>query len=933
MNLNINNNNMSKLITLVTLLLTVLVCANVLARHHHHHHNHHHHGRRPSSQQQQDKDEYMIRMADGIYYISELEKATRKKSSSSKSATSLSDSASSADAATTTTEIDLDYYKKFADEETGEVQVFVTFRSKLTPKDWTLVPHGEYIPKHTVSLLTNVSHIATLMSHPRVRHVSVLPSTTKYSTNLMSLDFDSQELLADMNGLHEIEESRRISAENKRIEALEFLIFPGDNMERSVRKWADEAAQLLPFLQKVEIKPVSAKKIVAEFKFPSLESRMANREKLIDFIAKKNHIRHVQITEDFYMSSRADADSLNVATMGMDHFLSEYASNPKSPSYQAMLDANYAKLGVHSLTDVQMFWKWNITGKGYVVGIGDTGIDMNHCMFRDSQNPKPVTKTYGDEDIENMRPVDGVNTKHRKVAQYWAYADGGDVAGGHGSHVVGVLAGSIEGSDNKNIHTGVLPDAKLAFIDIGLPDKSLKMPEDLAEAYFPFMKKMGAEIFSNSWGNKNYGAYSLAAREIDYYMWKNPYTLALFAAGNSGREGAATITAPGTAKNCLTVGSSEASATNFKVGIPLYSDLMRANVPCDKSSFLYSMPEFCGDRPVPCNDRKTVALTCKAIKDGGRLAEDICCKVPYLNKMCCSKFLLQKNLKQLNPFSDEYSDKNVAVFSSRGPTNDGRIKPDVVSIGQPIFSARAHGEIYQNQQCPIPQVMQGTSQSTPIVAGYCVMIKEYMKTLYDQYANVKGAEQVQQAQRADYKQGKVYGSLLKAIVINSGSELTGVVDINGQGVIRKLNGFPSFTQGFGNVNLTTIMPSPQSSKFMFAHQDAVETGDQKKYCFHTTRGLVRKVTLVWTDFPASPSALTTLVNNLDLAVQLSDGSEVLGNNARPGAPDDVNNVEQIMLAKPQEYLKVIVRGSDVPHGPQPFALVVTGEGETRVSEC
>jgi len=874
-------------------------------------------------QQQQATDADLISMADGTYYIRELEKLNRH---SRKFGGSSNEAASDATAQSASSS--LDYYQSFADRETGEVQVFVTFRSKLTHEDWKLVPHGEYIPRHTVSLLTNVSHIATLMTHPRVRHVSVLPQTTKYSNNLMSLDLDSQELMADMAGLNEIEESRNINEENKKIEALEFLIFPSEKMGQVVKKWEKEAKKLFPFLQKIDMKPVSAKKIVAEFKFPSLESRMENREKLIEFIAKKNHIRHVQITEDFHISSDADVDS-----MGMTAFLSKYASNPKSLAYQQMLEKNYAKLGVHSLTDVQLFWKWNITGKGHVVGVGDTGIDINHCMFRDSKNPKPVMSDYGDEDIVNKKSVDGLQRKHRKISEYWAYADNDDTAGGHGSHVVGVLAGSLEGTDNKNIHTGILPDVKLAFIDIGLPDKSLKMPEDLAESYFPFMKKLGADIFSNSWGNRNYGAYSLASREIDYYMWKNPYTLALFAAGNSGREGAATITAPGTAKNCLTVGSSEASATNFKMGIPLYSDLMRASVPCDKSSFLYSTPEFCGDRPVPCNDRQTVAKTCKAIQAGTEQAEEICCKVSFLNKMCCSKFLLNKNLYELNRDSLEYSDKNVAVFSSRGPTSDGRIKPDIVTIGQPIFSARAHEKPFQGKQCPIPQVMQGTSQSTPLVAGYCVMIKEYMKTLYEQFTNVKGADKLQATQMADYKQGKVFGSLLKAIVINSGSELTGVVDINGQGIIRKLNGFPSFTQGFGNVNLTTIMPFPETTKFMFAHQESISTNEQKRYCFHTTSGMIKKVTLVWSDFPASPSAKSTLVNNLDLALQFSNGYEALGNNAKAGHADDVNNVEQIILAKPQEYIKVVVRGSDVPHGPQPFALVVTGEGETQVSEC
>ncbi|MDZ4712535.1 MAG: S8 family serine peptidase [bacterium] len=57
-----------------------------------------------------------------------------------------------------------------------------------------------------------------------------------------------------------------------------------------------------------------------------------------------------------------------------------------------------------------------------------------------------------------------------------------------------------------------------------------------------------------------------------------------------------------------------------------------------------------------------------------------------------------------------------AGFSSYGPTSDGRIKPDVMALGVSNYTARPGlggvGYIYAN----------GTSMSTPMVAGVCAMI-------------------------------------------------------------------------------------------------------------------------------------------------------------------------------------------------------------------
>jgi hypothetical protein len=95
-----------------------------------------------------------------------------------------------------------------------------------------------------------------------------------------------------------------------------------------------------------------------------------------------------------------------------------------------------------------------------------------------------------------------------------------------------------------------------------------------------------------------------------------------------------------------------------------------------------------------------------------------------------------------------------------------------------------------------------------------------------------------------------------------------------------------------------------------------------------------RITLVWTDYPGSTSAARALVNDLDLEVIAPDGTQYRGNAGiytsgqclRDGAWDACNNVEGVILSVPQNgRYTVYVRGINVPNGPQPFALVASGD--------
>ena len=87
-------------------------------------------------------------------------------------------------------------------------------------------------------------------------------------------------------------------------------------------------------------------------------------------------------------------------------------------------------------------------------------------------------------------------------------------------------------------------------------------------------------------------------------------------------------------------------------------------------------------------------------------------------------------------------------------------------------------------------------------------------------------------------------------------------------------------------------------------------------------GVPLRVVLAYSDYPGA-----SLVNNLNLMVTAPDGTVQVGNQADGAAAtlDTSNNVELVHVAHPAKGTWTIdVIGSNVPEGPQSFALVVMG---------
>jgi subtilisin-like proprotein convertase family protein/uncharacterized protein YegP (UPF0339 family) len=237
---------------------------------------------------------------------------------------------------------------------------------------------------------------------------------------------------------------------------------------------------------------------------------------------------------------------------------------------------------------------------------------------------------------------------------------------------------------------------------------------------------------------------------------------------------------------------------------------------------------------------------------------------------------------------------DIAEFSSRGPTEDGRLKPDLVAPGTHItggvYQAASAGPTGEAHACfdgtsncgmssglffPEGQELyttsSGTSHSTPAVAGGAALVRQHF-----------------------LNQGMPAPSpaMTKAVLVNSARYLAG----EGSG-----GSLWSTSQGMGGMNLGTAFDATPrvlrdqrpEDVFTASGETRVVTGTIADASFPF------RVTLAWTDAPGS-TAGPAFNNDLDLTV-IVDGLAYKGNvfsgawSVFGGGADLRNNVESVFL--------------------------------------
>ena len=261
-----------------------------------------------------------------------------------------------------------------------------------------------------------------------------------------------------------------------------------------------------------------------------------------------------------------------------------------------------------------------------------------------------------------------------------------------------------------------------------------------------------------------------------------------------------------------------------------------------------------------------------------------------------------------NYYPTSYDPEDMADFSSRGPCDDGRMKPTVGAPGYYITSADNDFNI-SSYNCGT-RTMYGTSMSCPVHAGCVTLVRQYFVDGYYPTGEARPKDSLEPS-----------AALMKAILVNSGREMTG--DAGGS--------IPNDTQGWGRTLLedTLYFGGDDRPLWVRDETDGLQTGEDQEYNVRVS-GDYFEVTLVWTDYPAAAQADPCLVNDLDLEVTYS-GTTYLGNvysggqSTTGGSADRLNPIECVQLNAPESGAYTItVRAHNVPNGPQPFALVISG---------
>jgi hypothetical protein len=229
---------------------------------------------------------------------------------------------------------------------------------------------------------------------------------------------------------------------------------------------------------------------------------------------------------------------------------------------------------------------------------------------------------------------------------------------------------------------------------------------------------------------------------------------------------------------------------------------------------------------------------------------------------------------------------NIANFSSKGPVKDGRIKPEISSMGQKVVSA-GFGSYWYNS---------GTSMACPGVTGGLTLLYQLYK---------------QRNAGNNPKSG-----LMKAIVCNSTHDLG--------------NNGPDFSYGFGWLDLQRAALTIENNRYFTS---VIANGIQNTHSITVPANTAQlKVMLYWHDPPASSLSSQALVNDLDLTVQTPLSATIfpkildtipsgITNTSTEGA-DHVNNIEQVIINNPQAGIySVKVKGNLVTqNSPQEYFI-------------
>lgn len=262
----------------------------------------------------------------------------------------------------------------------------------------------------------------------------------------------------------------------------------------------------------------------------------------------------------------------------------------------------------------------------------------------------------------------------------------------------------------------------------------------------------------------------------------------------------------------------------------------------------------------------------------------------------------------VEPIANGYkqvSDVKISTFSSWGPTDDGRIKPDIVGNGVGVLSSTAANDSSYSSY-------NGTSMASPNVAGSLFLLQEHYSNLHN---------------------GKfMLSSTLKAVALHTADEAG--------------RPGPDYVYGWGLLNTgKAANVITNAGKHHIIEENLLK--QDSSYTFQVTASghgpLV--ATICWTDPAGEVHAVDAqhlnnrtpkLVNDLDM--RIADGAATFSpwilDPANPAANASTgdnfrDNVEQVLISNTvpgKVYTITISHKGTLRFGAQPYSLVVSGVG-------
>ena len=265
----------------------------------------------------------------------------------------------------------------------------------------------------------------------------------------------------------------------------------------------------------------------------------------------------------------------------------------------------------------------------------------------------------------------------------------------------------------------------------------------------------------------------------------------------------------------------------------------------------------------------------------------------------------------------EYNKKEDVVisnFSSWGPTDDGRIKPDIVAQGVSVYAPIASNDSSYGY-------LSGTSMAAPGAAGSLLLLQELAHRFL-----LNGAPRV------------LKSATLKGLAIHTANE-------------AGLYPGPDYKFGWGLLNIaeaaqvlnTAYTNNNSVSSPHFVYENTLLNGESKSYTITASGTRPVKATIVWTDVKGSASEVLNdanpeLINDLDLTITQGNRTHHTWN-LNPSTPDNqafkgINNIDNVEKVEVDtslvgtNYTITVKHKGTLDRGLQNYSLIISGAGGT-----